>query len=153
MASKTIGSRAARLVRRAEKLHIGLFRCAPTLPAVAGRTGGDKVCPAMGAAGMAGYNMVDGQLVAWAPAILAGVVIATQHLSLAQGHARSRTLDQVLQFDDRGQVKLGGSAADFATSVENQLRLARHQEGERPLHIADMKRLKVNIENEYWFFQ
>src|SRR6266550_2409794 len=92
---------AARLERRTMKSEAHLLEEVAALAMVARLAGRDEVLPGVAAAAMARDDVVEGQVVRLAAAVLAGVPIAGEDLAARQLDARSGPANLVLEPDDR----------------------------------------------------
>ena len=119
------------------------------LAVVARLAGGDEVLPRVGAAAVARHHVVEGEVVAGAPAVLARVAVAGEDLATGQLDARPRPADVVLEADHgRGAVDLA-DRADLGVVVLDDLGLRAEQEPERPRDVADVEGLVVLVQHEH----
>lgn len=65
-------------------MHVGFFEQAAALAVVARRAGRNDVDPIVFAAQVAGNNMINGQVICTPAAVLAGVIIAPEHLAAGE---------------------------------------------------------------------
>jgi hypothetical protein len=77
------------------QVHPGFFWRAPALAAIARWTGRDQIDPGVLAASVTRHDVIDGLVVTFAPAILAGVIVTPEDFPLGQFDARTRTVDHV----------------------------------------------------------
>ena len=98
---------------------------------------------------MARHDVVQGEVVGLAPAVLAGVPIPGEDLAAGQLDARPRSADVVLQADDRGRAVFGPRRPDHLVVVLDHLGLLAEHEPEGPRQVADVERLVVLVQHEH----
>lgn len=121
MATKKILGGRFRLKGLATQEHIGFFGGVAPFLAVAGGAGGHQIVPTVGAALMAGDNMINGEDVGFAAAILADVIVAAQDLFFGEGDVVAGAAHHLDKTNDGGKIVLGGAGGDFAASVDHNL--------------------------------
>src|SRR5437870_3049047 len=87
--------------RQPEERHPRLSERAPALSVVARLAGGDNVLPHMLTATMTWYHVIEREVVATPPAVLAGVVVANENFLARHLHDRARTLHVIRETDHR----------------------------------------------------
>ncbi len=99
---------------------MSLDGCLPTFFVIAGRAGGDKVIPGMGAAHPPGLDVIDGQFACFVSAILTGEIIPAENFRFGQFDCRTGAFDHIFEPDDgRGRIKVG-DCFDVAAPVFDQ---------------------------------
>src|SRR5213593_3436351 len=91
-----------RMHRLADEAHPDLVGHAIAFPQIATQTGRDHVHPGRLASARAGHDVVDGQPLAAAVAVLAGVAVPSQDVLLVEGHAVEERLADVHGQPDHG---------------------------------------------------
>ena len=118
--------------------------------AVTRYTGTDDILPGMHSTLVARDDMVNGKLVSILAAVLAGIVVATEHLEPGQLSLGAGTLDYM------GETYYGRHLEDSAGSMNESgavfqhLSLAAANQYQCSPCAADIKRLIVLIEDEDW---
>src|SRR6185369_11008939 len=140
---------AARLERWPGQPESGLLEGLTALPVVARLARGDEVLPGVPAAAMAGHDVIERQVVALAPAVLAGVAVTGEDLAPAELDPRPGPADLVLEPDDRRRVIFGTRRVDDLVVVLDDLGLLAEHEPERPRQIADVQRLVILVQDEH----
>ena len=103
----------------------------------------------MTAAAIARHDVIQGQVVRLAAAVLAGMAIAGKDLAAGQLDPRPRPADQVLQPDDGGRAVFGPHRPDHLVVVLDHFGLLAEHEPEGPRQVADVERLVVLVQNKY----
>ena len=127
----------------------GLLERLAALAVVARLAGGDEVLPGVAAAAVARHDVVEGQVVRLAAAVLAGVPVAREDLAPRQLDARPRPADQVLEADDGGRAVLGPHRPDHLVVVLDHFGLLAEHQAEGARQVTDVERLVVLVQNEY----
>ena len=140
---------AARLERRAEQAQARLVEQLAALAVVARLARRDEVLPGVPAATVAGDDVVEGQVVRLAAAVLAGVPVAGEHLAPRELDPRSRAPDLVLQADDGGRPVFRPRRPDHLVVVFDHFGLFPEHEAEGSRQVTDVQRLVILVQNEY----
>ena len=119
------------------------------LAVVARLARGDEVLPGVAAAAVARDDVVEGQVVGLAAAVLAGVAVAREDLAPGQLDPRPRPPDLVLEPDDGRRAELGPRRPDDLVVVLDHLGLLAEHEPERPRQVPDVQRLVVLVQHEH----
>ena len=69
---------------RVQYSHPGFFRCLSSLATITGGTGADHVFPGVLATAIPGDDMVQSELSSYLTTILAGILVAVEHLKAGQ---------------------------------------------------------------------
>jgi len=77
--------------------HPSLGQHPPALAMIAGRAGRSHIGPNMPAAQVPRHNMINRQVVGMLAAVLAGFMVAPEHLLAGQFEVRSRSVNHVIQ--------------------------------------------------------
>ncbi len=109
----------------------------------------DQVLPRVAATAMARHDVVEGQVVALAAAVLAGVPVPGEDLAPAQLDPRARPPDEVLEADDRGRAVLRPRRPDHLVVVLDHFGLVAEHEPEGPWQVADVERLVILVQYEH----
>lgn len=133
-----------------QQAHLSLLNRAATLTVVTMWAGSHQVYPGVLSSQVAGDDMVDGQCSAMLPAVLAGEIVAAQHLALGQLDARTRAMNHLFETDDGGTRIDLPNCLNLAASIEDQAGFSINYEGNRTACVADIDRLEVGIKNQYW---
>src|SRR6266567_1092265 len=112
-------------------------------------TGGDQVLPFVPPTAMLGNDVVDGEVAAAAPAVLARVPVPGEDLAPRELHAGARPLHQVHQADDRRRRDRHARRVDDLVIPLEELGLVRTEQVEGAPDVADVERLVVLIENQH----
>ena len=119
------------------------------LAVVARLAGRDEVLPGVAAAAMARHDVVEGQVVRLAAAVLAGVPVAGEDLAAGQLDARPRPADLVLEPDHGRRAVFGPRRPDHLVVVLDHFGLLAEDEAEGPRQVADVERLVILVQHEY----
>ncbi len=101
MAGENITGRSGRLGRGVEQMHLRLFKRATAFMMVAAWAGGNQVIPSVLSPQMARDDVIDRQGRSVFAAVLAGIVISAQDLTLGELDARARSFYHSLQTNNR----------------------------------------------------
>src|SRR5215213_5639353 len=107
---------------------------------------GNQIVPGVQSAAGAGHDVVDSQIVALPPAILAGVAIADEDFTPRELHPRPRPVDQIDHADHRGRGKDARRRLHDPAVGLQHFRLAVEDEQDRPTDVADVQWFVVLIE-------
>ena len=132
-------------------MHVRIRQRTAALAAIAGGARGDKVGPGIAAARSTRYDVIDGEVRALLPTVLAAIVVAPEDFAFGEFDARMRPPDEVAQADDAGAREQGVDRADMAASVLDDLGFADHDQADGPPRVADVQRLVVSIEDQNRF--
>ena len=97
MPSENVRSRGGRFSGGAQQAHLNLFQCPATLAVVAAWAGRNQVIPGVLPTQPSWNNVIDRQVGDALPAVLAGVVIASQDFPLGETHTRAWPAHHLLQ--------------------------------------------------------
>ena len=100
MTPKNIYRVRGRFLRNVHEAHVRLFHFASTLAMVASRTGRHHIRPHVLAAHMTRDYMIHSQAPIAPAAILAGIIITSEHFTARQFYARPRPVDLALKPND-----------------------------------------------------
>ena len=136
---------------RAAQFHIGLVGRAARLVQVAALASGDHIVPGVGAVVAARDDVVQGQALGFDAAVLAGVVVAPEHLLFGQAARRKGALDQIDQSDDGRGVQGGAVGADARRfgALFQQFGLALGQQDDGAADGANIHRHIVEVEHQH----
>ena len=134
---------------RAKETQAGLLERLATLAVVARLARGDEVLPGVSATPMARNDVVEGQVVGLAAAVLAGMPVAREDLAAGQLDPRSRAADQVLEADDGGRAVFGPRRPDHLVVVLDHFGLLAEHEAEGARQVTDVERFVVLVQNEH----
>ena len=95
--------------------------------------------------------MVDRQVGAPLPTILACVIIASQNLALAQPHLQARSLYHSRQTDNGGTRVGPGYCADQTATIQHQIGFAADDQTNCSASGANMDRFKIGVEDQHGF--
>src|SRR5205823_14889561 len=135
--------------RLAEQRHARLGERTTALPVIARLACRDDVLPDVLAPTMTRDHMVECEVVAAPPAVLAGVVVTHEDFFPCHLHDRTRALHVVGEPDHRGGGKAEPLARHKVSVLLDDARLFLGKEDHRSAHVADVERLKVKVEYEH----
>jgi hypothetical protein len=133
-----------------QQVHLRLFDSSTTFAMITVRAGSNQVCPHMFTPQMAWNDMVHGKIRDMLTAVLAGVIIPTQHFSLGQLHLRAWSMDHLFQTNDgRARINLP-HCLNLAPSIQDQAGFSINDEGYCAARIADVNRLEIRVKHQNW---
>ena len=100
------------------------------------------------AAAVAGYNMVEGQMAASIPAVLAGIAVAVENLVAGHFPGAAGPADEMGEADNGGELDRGADRVDIAEAVLDHLRFALEDKDDGAAGAADRERLVALVEDE-----
>ena len=106
------------------QLHPGLARGPTRLATITGDTGADHIFPGVLTAPIAGYDMVQGKLLGFLPAVLTGRMVTVEDLKASQLSFPAGTPDEVSKADYRRYREAIADRVDEANAVLQHLGLA-----------------------------
>lgn len=100
------------------------------------------------AALMTGYHMIEREMASIRSAVLTGVTVPSEHLSLAQSHARSGALDHVPETDNRWARVVLADRMDETAAVEQHLGLTLEYQADGAPCRTHVKRFKIGVQQQ-----
>ena len=137
---------AQRPMGGANQGHAGFPGCAITLANIARQASGCHIVPTVDATSAAGLNMVNRELVAVVPAVLARVAIALENIAPGQRQLSVGNTNELPQSDHRWSHLIGPQQGCWV--VFEALGLALQQHHHRSPPRGDVQRLVGGIQNE-----
>src|SRR5437588_9797960 len=98
---------------------------------------------------MLGLDVVERELPGMGPAVLAGELVAQEHLAAGQANPRSRPLDEVVQANHRGHSERARRRPEDEAIDLEYFGLAAVDKDERSSWVTHVERLIVLIQNEH----
>ncbi len=132
-----------------QQSHLRLFDGPPPLAVVTMRAGSHQVGPHVLSSQVAWDDVIDGQVGDVLAAILAGVVIPSQHFPFGQLNPRARPVDHFFQADDGWARENLPYSLDLTAAIQDQAGFSIDDEGNGTPGIADVDRLEISIEHQH----
>ena len=143
-----------RLDRLAQQLHMGLFRRPAPFPVIASDARGREVLPRVLAAGGLRIDVVDRQGHVSPVAVLAAVCVAAQDVLPGEDDLLVRDVDVNAEADDARKGHRHRDGVEPVCPMRfDQLGLAKVEEDDRLLYVADAHRLVVLIQDQNFTVQ
>jgi hypothetical protein len=99
---------------------------------------------------MARDDVVHSEIRHMLTAILAGVIIPAQHLTLGELDPWAWAVDHLFQPDDGWARKSLPHSLDLAAPIQDKAGFPINDEGYGTAGIADVDRLEIRIKHKYW---
>lgn len=127
------------------KAHTGILQQASTLAVVAGRAGGNHICPGVPTTQVARDDVVNCQFGCMSATILAGIMITAEDFPPGQFQVQAGTVNHSTEQNDRGTgIGTTGSVNEPA-AVCHHVRPPRENQTDSPLEGTNMDGLKIGI--------
>ena len=139
-----------RPLRLASQLHSSLLRSLIALLQIAASAACDQVIPSVRSAHPSWNHMVDGELFAFRPAVLAGVVVSGQDRVTREPELWHGTTNRVAHLQDRRCRQGTLRRLQRSVSILQNFRLAKKQQREGASHVTDVKRFVVVVQHKYF---
>ena len=131
------------------ELHVRVLGRPIVLAVVAAHARADQILPGRGTAFALRQHVIDGHHpLALEVAVLAGVVVAQQHVLLGERDLLHRALDVVEHPDDRRQLHLVAGRLDDLVAPVDDLGLPREQQLHGALERGDVERLVGEVQDQ-----
>lgn len=138
-------------MRVVQQRHASLTQLPAAFTVVAGRTGRYHIGPYVLSSKVARDDVIDGQVMGFLAAVLAGEIVTPKDLTAAKSHPAARSVHHLPQADNRGAREGVIDGVNHPPTV-NYHRCALGQEKSyRPAHIAHIDRLEIGVENKNAF--
>src|SRR5690606_8234329 len=129
-----------------QQVHLRLLEGPAALAVVASGTGSHQVVPKMLTTQPAGHDVIDRQLGRVLSAVLAGVAVAAQDLTLGQPYVRPRPVHHFLQPNDRWRGVDAPDRSYLGAPVEHQTGFSAQYQSDGAPRVAHIDRLEVGIQ-------
>ena len=140
---------AARRAWRLYQLHVGLFRRPPRFFPIAVHAGAHHVLPAVRAAPVARHHVVQRQVLALRPAVLAGIPVPVEDFIAGHFPLSVRPPDMLGQPDYGRQLDCFAERVDITQPVFNHLRFALVYQDDGAAGAAHGQRLVALVEHQH----
>ena len=134
-----------------KEAHPGAVGHAAALAVVANPAGGHQIVPTVLASQPPRDHMIQRQIQAVAPAILASVIVPPENFLLVQFHTGAGALDHALETNDRWRRIDCLVGMDLATPVEQHGSFVGEDQTDRAPNGADIQRLVIRVEDKDGF--
>ena len=129
-------------------MHARLLYCATSFAMIAGCAGRYQVLPAVLSSQTAGNDVIYSQVLLTLTAVLAGVIISSEDLALAQFDMRARPLDHRVQADDGWPWEGFGDGMDNAAPIHHQGCFPRQNQHNGALGGAHVDGGEIRVEHQ-----
>jgi hypothetical protein len=116
---------------------------------ITGCAGCHHIVPEVLSSQVTRINVINGQVAALFPAILAGEIVASEDLAPVELHAQTRPIHHMLKADDRRTGDNLIDCMDITASVDNQRGFISYYQPDGSPYCTNVDRLKICIQNQY----